>query len=399
MTTEKIKNNTNHLAYIKTGDEAYLCIGCETEYVIDSDFSFEAIDTFIDAHFGKFLLTVLAYDLKNKIEHLKSQNPLKIDTPEIVLYVPESVYKIDCQEFKWLFGKKNDAKVAEIMAVEAEKNVAINLQAEISKDLYIERVKIAKEHIQLGNCYELNLCMNFHGELQEPLATWPAFRYLDLHTQAPHASYLSYKHLAMMGSSPERFIRKTGGQLISQPIKGTRPRKQNPAEDLAMVHELQNDIKERAENIMIVDLVRNDLTKVAKTGTINVDELCGIYSFPAVHQMISTISSELKENVSFSDTIKALFPMGSMTGAPKISAMKIIDNLESFQRGWYSGSIGLIFPNGDFDLNVVIRTLLYDKNSGYICCPVGGAITALSDPEKEYDECLVKINKIQELFA
>jgi para-aminobenzoate synthetase component 1 len=150
---------------------------------------------------------------------------------------------------------------------------------------------------------------------------------------------------------------------------------------------------------MIVDLVRNDLAKIAQVGTIKVTELCGIYSFPAVHQMISTITCELQENVSFIAIIKALFPMGSMTGAPKISAMKIIDELERFQRGWYSGTFGLIFPNGDFDLNVVIRTLIFDQETHMICCPVGGAITALSEAEKEYEECQVKINKIKALFS
>lgn len=399
MVKETTTNISQYLAYIKLGSEAYLCMGCDTEYVIDEDFSFESLDTFVQMHQGKFLLTVLSYDLKNRIEHLQSSNPLRINTPEMVLFVPQSVYEINGQHYKWVFGEKNDDQVAEIMAVEAKKNVSIKLQAEITKGQYIEQINRAKEQIQQGNCYELNFCMNFHGQMNQPFATWPAFRYLDFHSQAPHACYLSYKHLTMMGSSPERFIKKTDKKLISQPIKGTRPRKQDPDQDAAMIQELQNDIKERAENIMIVDLVRNDLTKVSQTGTIRVNELCGIYSFPGVHQMISTISSELKEKVTFKDIIKALFPMGSMTGAPKISAMKIIDELESFQRGWYSGSVGLIFPNGDFDLNVVIRTLIYDKSSGYICCPVGGAITALSDPAKEYDECLVKINKIQELFA
>lgn len=399
MVTEKTTNISQYLAYIKLESKAYLCMGCDTEYDIDSNFSFESLDTFIQTHHGKFLVTVLSYDLKNRIEHLQSSNPLRIDTPEMVLYVPHSVYEINGQHYKWVFGEKNDDKVAEIMAVEAKKNVSIKLHAEITKEQYIKKINRTKEQIQQGNCYELNFCMNFDGHVYEPFATWQAFRYLDFHTQAPHACYLSYKHLTMIGSSPERFIKKTKRHLISQPIKGTRPRKRIHEEDKAMIRELQNDTKERAENIMIVDLVRNDLTKVAQTGTIRVNELCGIYSFPGVHQMISTISCELKETVTFSDTIKALFPMGSMTGAPKISAMKIIDELENFQRGWYSGSVGLIFPNGDFDLNVVIRTLLYDKYSGYICCPVGGAITALSDPDKEYDECLLKINKIQELFA
>jgi para-aminobenzoate synthetase component 1 len=196
--------------------------------------------------------------------------------------------------------------------------------------------------------------------------------------------------------SPERYIRKTVTKLISQPIKGTAPRDADAVKDAALAEWLKNDPKERSENVMIVDLVRNDMSCVAVKGTVRVEELCGIHSFETVHQMISTVSCEVGEDVSFTDILRATFPMGSMTGAPKYRSMQLIEEHESFQRGLFSGSIGYIDPNGDFDLNVVIRTVIHNAKNGYLSCGVGSAITIQSDPEKEYEECLVKVKKIMD---
>jgi para-aminobenzoate synthetase component 1 len=189
-------------------------------------------------------------------------------------------------------------------------------------------------------------------------------------------------------------MKKTGTRLLSQPIKGTAPRGENAPLDEALKEQLKNDPKERSENIMIVDLVRNDLSRIAKKGSVEVTELCGIHTFETVHQMISTIECEVDEQVQFSAILNASFPMGSMTGAPKVEAMKIIDETEDFKRGLYSGSIGYISPSGDFDFNVVIRSLIYNREKKYLSCAVGGAITILSDPEKEFEECQTKIEKI-----
>jgi para-aminobenzoate synthetase component 1 len=190
--------------------------------------------------------------------------------------------------------------------------------------------------------------------------------------------------------SPELFLRKRGKSLTSSPIKGTIRRGTTPEEDDALAHQLQNDPKERGENVMICDLVRNDLSRVAAPGTVSVPELFGIHRFRSVHQMISTVHCELQENKTVEDILRATFPMGSMTGAPKIRAMQIIDELEASQRGVYSGSIGFFRPNGDFDLNVVIRSLIYNESKPLISMHVGGAITALSEPQREYEECLLK---------
>ena len=378
---------------------AYLCLGVKDSFSGSNNLSWDALDAFLLKNNGQFVVSLLGYDVKNSIENLASNNVDYMTAPDWVYFVPESVYKLDNDSFELIFGVEDDALVDELFSQPVAKNPHFELKPAIDKSQYIQQVQLAKEQIQQGNCYELNFCQNFESFNIEDLDTWSVFRIALQNMQAPFSAYMQWNGHAMMGVSPERFIKKEGSKLVSQPIKGTRPRMKNVVADEAMKSELLNDPKERAENVMIVDLVRNDLTRVAKTGTIKVDELFGIYSFQAVHQMISTISCELQAGVSYSEIIKALFPMGSMTGAPKISAMKIIEELESFKRGWYSGSIGLIHPNGDFDMNVVIRTLLYNRQRAYLSCPVGSAITALSNPEDEYEECLTKIQRILSLFS
>ena len=377
----------------------FLSLDVESALVFHYAVDWQQLDDFVQSNSGKFIATLLGYDLKNNIEQLESGNPKLMDAPKLIYFVPKSVYKIKDTAFEWVYGVRQDALVESLLTHVDELPATFQLNPSITRERYIQQVESAKNEIQLGNCYELNFCQNFEAHGVEIDDSWLLFKYLWQNTRAPFSSYFKWEQFAMMGASPERFIQRLDNKLISQPIKGTRPRKSNPEEDEAMKLELLNNTKERAENVMIVDLVRNDLTRVAKVGSIKVDELFGIYSFHAVHQMISTISCELRENVKHSDIIKALFPMGSMTGAPKISAMQIIERLENFQRGWYSGSVGLIEPNGDFDMNVVIRTLLYDAENQYLCCPVGSAITILSEPDQEFDECLVKINRILSLFA
>jgi para-aminobenzoate synthetase component 1 len=198
-----------------------------------------------------------------------------------------------------------------------------------------------------------------------------------------------------MSGSPERFIRKKGNAISSQPIKGTAKRSEDPQLDEALKNELCHSTKEKAENVMIVDLVRNDLSRIAQRDSVKVDELFGLYSFRTVHQLISTISAEVDAEIEFKEIMRALFPMGSMTGAPKISAMKLIEKYENFRRGMFSGSVGYISPKGNFDFNVIIRSILYDEAKRVVSCPVGGAITIQSDPESEYEECLLKVEALQ----
>ena len=201
-----------------------------------------------------------------------------------------------------------------------------------------------------------------------------------------------------MSATPERYIKKDGCKVISQPIKGTEKRSDNKKEDQQLALELSNDEKERSENIMIVDLVRNDLSRTAKKGSVKVKELCKIYTFDQVHQMISTVESKVKKSTNPIDIIETTFPMGSMTGAPKISAMQIIEELEETKRGLYSGAVGYISPKGNFDFNVVIRSILYNETKQYVSYSVGGAITAKSNPLKEYEECLVKAKAMRQVL-
>ncbi len=206
----------------------------------------------------------------------------------------------------------------------------------------------------------------------------------------PSAAFGRWGEKFLLCASPERFIRRQGDHLISQPMKGTIRRGKDVEEDEQLKKALAQHPKERSENIMIVDLVRNDLSKLAVPGSVQVEELCGVYSFPQVHQMISTVGCDLKPNTSFADIIRSTFPMGSMTGAPKVSAMELIERYEAVQRGVYAGSLGYITPEGDADFNVVIRTMLYNQCNRYFSFKVGSAITAYSDPEREYEECLIK---------
>jgi para-aminobenzoate synthetase component 1 len=250
-----------------------------------------------------------------------------------------------------------------------------------------------KHHIQLGDIYEVNYCTSFSCEkrLED---NFTLFEHINDKTEAPFSAYMKQGRHEILCGSPERYMLKEGPHLSSYPIKGTIRRSTNETEDLTLRESLRNDTKEQAENVMIVDLVRNDLSKIALKNSVKVDELFGVYSFKTVHHMISTVSCELKEGIGLTEIVKATFPMGSMTGAPKIRAMQLADKYELSARGVYSGSIGVIFPNGDFDFNVVIRTMTYDSELCLIRCNVGGAITALCDAEKEYEECLLKANAL-----
>jgi len=245
------------------------------------------------------------------------------------------------------------------------------------------------EHIQRGDIYEANFCMEFFAEnaLINPL---DVYQKLNAISEAPFSVYFKNDLQFLLSASPERYLKKIDTKIISQPIKGTSRRHAEIELDENSKKELETNEKERSENIMIVDLVRNDLSRTACKGSVEVEELCGMYSFKQVHQMISTIVSQVENTISPIEILKTTFPMGSMTGAPKISAMNIIENLEETKRGLYSGAVGYFTPNGDFDFNVVIRSILYNAQNQYVSFSVGSAITTLSDPEKEYEECLLK---------
>ncbi|MES2239325.1 MAG: anthranilate synthase component I family protein [Bacteroidota bacterium] len=346
----------------------------------------------------------LSYDLKNDIEVLKSNNFDGLGFPDLFFFQPKKLFlaKGNQVEIRYLNFCDDEfvADMDEIKAIVTDFDVlnnTIDIQQRISADQYREKVSKMLEHIHHGDLYEANFCMEFYAENAriDPLDT---FLKLNEISKPPFAVYFKNHKQFLLSASPERYLKKEGELLISQPIKGTAKRFLDPIEDEESKNKLANDAKERAENIMITDLVRNDLSHTAQKGSVQVTELCGIYSFLQVHQMISTITSRLDSQYSVVDALRETFPMGSMTGAPKISVMKIIEELEETKRGLYSGAVGYFTPEGDFDFNVVIRSILYNQENQYLSFSVGSAITSLSVPEKEYEECLLKAKAMFEVL-
>jgi para-aminobenzoate synthetase component I len=346
----------------------------------------------------------LSYDLKNEIETLSSSHSDGIGFPDLFFFLPQ--YVVQLNESSLLIGSTaNDHEliyneITSIQPAEKKSNVALtHIDSRYSKAEYIEIVEQLRQHIRRGDCYEINLCQEFFAE---HININPLTLYISLSEASPNPFSGFYKisdrFLACM--SPERYLKKEGNRILSQPIKGTSSRNtDDPKLDSINISKLRSSEKERAENIMVVDLVRNDLSRICIEGTVVVDELCEIYTFPQVHQMISTISGELKKDIALTDAIRATFPMGSMTGAPKKKVMELIERYERSKRGLFSGSIGYIRPGGDFDFNVVIRSVLYNASEKYLSFHTGSAITFSSDPETEYEECLLKAAAIKKALA
>jgi para-aminobenzoate synthetase component 1 len=347
----------------------------------------------------------LSYDLKNDVEGLNSENFDGLSFPDLYFFQPQKLFLLKGNTLEIHYLKlvddefDTDLKAIHLCEEERRGNLTndIKIHLRIHKDEYFDKVNTMLDHIHRGDIYEANFCQEFFAiETQiNPLET---YNKLNCISKPPFATFLKLNDKYLLSASPERYIRKKGNNVTSQPIKGTAKRSENDDEDLKLKVALEQDIKERSENVMIVDLVRNDLSKTAIKGSVKVKELCKVYTFDQVHQMISSIESKVKPNISPIEILKTTFPMGSMTGAPKISAMKIIENLEETKRGLYSGAVGYITPDGDFDFNVVIRSILYNKTNQYVSYSVGGAITAKSDPLKEYEECLIKAKAMREVL-
>ena len=350
---------------------------------------------FIQKNRGEYIFGLISYDVKNQLERLTSNNETGVEFPELLFVVPESVIQITDGKIHFLQGEPNDKwdkDLEKIINSNADlvEQENIELKPRISKDEYLLKVDSLKRHIQLGDIYEVTFCQEFRAE-NAKIDPLNVYKRLSQITEAPFRCFVQWEHNFLLSGSPERFVKREGNKLFSQPIKGTAKRSDDKEADEKNRRSLLESSKEKAENVMIVDLVRNDLSRIAKRNSVKVDELFGVYSFKTVHQLISTVSAEIESSKSFEEIIKALFPMGSMTGAPKIKAMELIEKYEHFKRGMFSGSVGLIKPNGDFDFNVIIRSILYNEEKKLVSCPVGGAITIQSDPEAEYEECLIKL--------
>ncbi|SIO39814.1 para-aminobenzoate synthetase component 1 [Chitinophaga niabensis] len=381
--------------------EALLAADAVEQLQCNAGTAFEQLRAFHAARPG-WLFGHLGYDLKNETEKLSSIHPDGIQFPDLFFFRPRYLLLLEQQQVL-ISGEdlKETAarKIYESCLAEPETppaavtRASFNLEARMDETYYLAAVRSLQEHIRKGDCYEVNFCREQYAYTTiDPLLL---FHRLNALSPAPFAAYYRTGDKYLVCSSPERFLRKEGSTLISQPIKGTITRATDPAADELLRQELLHNPKERAENVMIVDLVRNDLSKTAVQGTVHVDELFGIYAFPQVHHMISTVMATLDERFHFTDAIREAFPMGSMTGAPKVRVMELIEQYERTKRGLFSGAVGYITPEGNFDLNVVIRSMLYNAEHRYLSFQTGSAITFNSTPEKEWEECLLKAKALK----
>jgi para-aminobenzoate synthetase component 1 len=369
-----------------------------TEIKSDSGNAFNKLKEFQMAC-KQWLFGFFSYDLKNETEKLESNHPDHLKFPDLYFFVPKYLIAVKNGKPEILIGEDSILNEIDNFKIESKPLLtALKINQAISKNQYISKVEKLKTHIIRGDIYEINFCQEFFAEHAtiDPVQTFEA---LNAISPTPFAGYFKVYGQYILSATPERFLCKRGSKLISQPIKGTARRSNDLAEDEQIKIQLKNDSKEQSENVMIVDLVRHDLTKSAVKGSVKVEELFGIYTFPQVHQMISTISCELNPSIHFIDAIKNAFPMGSMTGAPKVKAMKLIEEYEVTKRGIYSGSFGCISPDGDFDFNVVIRSILYNAQNKYLSFQVGGAITYQCNAEQEYEECLLKASAILKVLG
>jgi para-aminobenzoate synthetase component 1 len=352
-----------------------------------------------------WLFGYLSYDLKNDIEYLHSNNFDGLDFPDLFFFQPKKIFLLKGNQLEIQYLNMCDDELEEdydaiikSQSPKFETEEVIAIQQRISAAKYLEKASKILEHIHHGDLYEANFCMEFFAE-NATINPFEKFIKLNEISQPPFAVFFKNNAHFLLSATPERYLRKEGDVVISQPIKGTAKRFLDPNEDEKSKEQLISDPKERSENIMITDLVRNDLSRTAQKGSVEVTELCQVYSFLQVHQMISTVVAKLDPQYTAIDLIKTTFPMGSMTGAPKISAMKIIEQQEETKRGLYSGAVGYFTPKGDFDFNVIIRSILYNQEKKYVSFSVGSAITAQSVPEKEYEECLLKAKAMREVLS
>lgn len=383
--------------------ECMAAAGAVETLVTAAGTAFDQLKQLYEQH-GDWLFGHLSYDLKNETEDLTSANTDHIGFPDCCFFIPEVVLQLSDRELLiGTFGNRHESVFDEICGIEpgieANPPLTTPINSRITKPAYLHIIKQLQQHILRGDCYEINFCQEFFAE---PVSIDPLQVYNSLSSASPNpfAAYYRTGQQYLLCASPERYLKKEGDRIYSQPIKGTAKRNlQDAGEDVRNKEYLYNNPKDRSENVMIVDLVRNDLSKICSAASVQVDELFGVYSFPQVHQMISTVSGRLRSDIHFIDAIKATFPMGSMTGAPKKRVMELIEQYEQTRRGIFSGAVGYITPDGDFDFNVVIRSIMYNAANKYLSFQAGSAITFYSDPEKEYEECLLKAAAIKNVLG
>jgi para-aminobenzoate synthetase component 1 len=353
---------------------------------------------------GDWVFGHFAYDFKNRLEaRLHSRHEARQGFADQFFFRPEVVAYIAFDTTALIVESTGDAAAA-LQAILAQgEPVAAGIQPSIqwqyhfSEAEYIATVEHIRGHIVEGDCYELNLCTEAFTTNTD-IDPWFTFYRLNRLNPAPFASFYRNDDAYLISASPERFLFKDGAALLSQPIKGTARRSADPDTDVQLKTALYHDEKERAENVMIVDLVRNDLARSCTRGTVVVPELFGVYSFPQVHQLISTVSGLKRGDISAEQAIHNAFPMGSMTGAPKIMVMELIEKYERSRRGLYAGAVGYATPDEDFDFNVVIRSLFYNAATAYLSYQTGGAITYDSIAAMEWEEVRLKAKAMEQVF-
>ncbi len=384
-------------AHYNMGTTAFECLlaaGSKDRIEVQEGDAFKQLNHFYETNKEEWLFGHWGYDLKNETENLTSGNPDHVGFSDLHFFVPQIVLELNNTEVK-IYCSENAGEIYQQIKnsspqIEPVINSAIKIRKRIRRDDYIEIIKKLKQHILRGDCYEINFCQEFYATdaLIDPLYIYS--RLTDL-SPNPFSVFYKVNSRYCLCASPERYLKRTGNTILSQPIKGTAKRNLiNKAADEAIRNALLKSEKEKSENVMVVDLVRNDLSRICKAGSVKVDELFGVYSFPQVHQMISTVSGELESGLNWIEAIKATFPMGSMTGAPKKRVMELIEQYEQTKRGLFSGAIGYVKPGGDFDFNVVIRSIFYNTETKFLSFQTGGAITYNSDAVMEYEECLLK---------
>jgi para-aminobenzoate synthetase component I len=380
--------------------ECLLAAGVRRELSAATGQAFFQLQEFIGEE-KSWLFGHLGYDLKNEIEQAVSEKPDRIGFPDLYFFEPEILIRLNDREM--IIDAVDPSTVyADLSTTGTEshsKGSTIETHQRFTREEYIRVIEQLKHHIRRGDCYEINFCQEFFAENTQidPLLV---YRQLSAVSPNPFSALYRCRDKWLICASPERFLAKKGNQLVSQPIKGTSKRDlRNEQVDRENRELLAGSSKDRSENVMVVDLVRNDLSRVCVEGSVKVDELFGIYSFPQVHQMISTVSGQLRKGVSIPGIFKACFPMGSMTGAPKKRVMELIEQYERTKRGVFSGALGYINPEGDFDFNVVIRSILYNSTERYLSFQAGSGITFYSDPANEWEECLMKAGAIKEVLT
>lgn len=353
---------------------------------------------------ANWLMGVFPYELRHTLNpDLTSRLEPPVAFPEVAWFEPEVLLFIrrgETQLYRWHPDGPQPFSLPQVSkSASATENLQPpDFQSGFTREAYLETIKSLQAHIREGDFYEINLSQAFTATypLEQP---GELFRRLTAVSPVPFAGLFRWKDRYLICASPERFLQLEGDQLRSQPIKGTAARGQSQAEDQLQMDLLRNSEKEQAENVMIVDLTRNDLYRSCLTNSVQVENLFEVQTFPQVHQLVSTVSGIRKPDLSWSEIFAHTFPPGSMTGAPKIMTMGMIDKYEKAGRGVYAGSLGYMDPNGHFDLNVVIRSLLYDAATQQLSYHVGGAITYDSDPEREYEETLIKASAIRAIFS